>query len=539
MDRHVRDISGISPNEKRELLKKLLKTRKKGIHPVSAETKETEPSICPLSTEQKGLWTIYQMAPDNYAYNVPCAYRIRGPVHAEALKNAFDRLVLRHPCLRTRIQIRDGVPVQLVEPKATHSFETKNISGLPEPDINAWLKSKVREPFDLEKGPLVRVHLCSGSDKEHILLLTLHHIIFDGTALAILLNELSRFYEAEMTGIPATLPPLKASFSDFVDWQKKMLLSEEGRKHKKYWQQKLSGELPVLGLSLDRPKPPVQTYKGEVHATEIPPDMTGRLKKFAKEERAYVYSVLLSAYNVLLYRYAHQEDIAVGTPVAGRPRTEFENLPGYFVNMVVIRSAVSGGLSFRELLKQVQATVLEAMEHGDYPFTELVAEMGDLQDRSVSPLFQTAFVFQSWIKDIDQRILKRSEGDDRDRLVLEPVLSIHQEGEFDLTLELMEYEDKYLSFFKYNPDLFDHETIVRMSEHFRILLENIISDPECRLSELPILTDAENRRLVEWSESRAEYPRDKCMHRLFEARVEKNPEAVAVVYENERQHTGN
>jgi amino acid adenylation domain-containing protein len=532
MGKQEENISKMSAEEKRELLKRLLEKKRTDVSP---EPEKTGFLSYPLSAEQKGLWAIYRIAPDNYAYNVPCAYQIRGAVHIKALKNAFEHLSLRHPCLRTRIRAENEQPLQVIEQKAHFFFETQNISHLPESDINAYLKFKVREPFDLEKGPLMRVHLFSFSDTEHILLFILHHIIFDGTALAILLNEVNRFYEAELRGIPLSLPPLKTSYADFVDWQTNMLLSEEGRKHEIYWHQKLSGELPVLNLPLDRPRPRVQTYKGEVHTTEIPPHLANQIKALAQENEVYVYSALLSAYAVLLYRYTRQENILIGSPVAGRPRTEFEDLLGYFVNMVVIRSAVSGDLTFRKLLRQIQTTVLEAMGHGDYPFTKLAAELGDLQDRSVSPLFQTAFVFQSWIKDIDQKILKRSEEDARSRMVLEPLLNIHQEGEFDLTLEIMEYEDRYLSFFKYNPDLFDHETVVRMSEHFRILLEGIISDPDRRISKLPLLTDTEKHKLlVEWNDTQAEYTRDKCMHRLFEAQAEKNPKSVAVTYEDEK-----
>lgn len=531
MDLQTTDLSQLSGDHKRVLLKKLLEKRNRAVAS-SHRLNHAGPDRYPLAAGQKGLWMTHQLAPHNYAYNTPLAFKVAGILDPGALQLALERLVQRHDAMRTRIVTIDGKTVNDVAPTGELFFKAEDIAGLDETEIVAYLKKIIRKPFDLQAGPLMRVYLFSKSRTEHILLFNFHHIVFDGGSVVPLLNDLKRLYNAEYSREQGSSPPLETTYADFVAWQEEMLAGDNGRVHKKYWRQQLKGAPPVLDLPADRNRPPLPSLTGAVHCAAFSPDLSARLKKLAEVENVSLFALLLSIFKVLLYRYTHQEDILVGTPLETRPGTRFEALIGYFVNMVAIRSALSGDMSFRTLLKQVQATAFEALEHGDYPFSEIVRELAPDHDRSRSPLFQTAFAYQNWAMDIAAMgaATPVSSG-----LSFEPMLDIHQEGEFDVTLEIVETATDQQLFFKYNPDLFDAATIRRMAGHFRTLAESIIADPEKAVCRLQLLTDAEQHQILrEWNDTRADFPRDKCVHQLFEAQVEKNPDAVAVICEDRR-----
>ncbi|MCP4135959.1 MAG: SDR family NAD(P)-dependent oxidoreductase [bacterium] len=501
------------------------------IEAAAAKPVPGEASFYPLSSGQKGLWLIYEMAPENYAYNVPTAFKIAGEMNTAALKNAFTQLVLRHESLRAHIALQDDEYVQYIKPGAEFIFETEDLEnkGGTRDDIESYIRTKVREPFNLETGPLMRVHLFSFSRSSHILLITVHHIVFDGPAFLPLSGDLLKLYEAELSGTEAALPRLKATYKDFVSWQQGLIENDQGAESREYWLRKLSGDIPALNLPTDFPRPKIQTYQGAVYREELPGELAEKIENLSVKENVSVFSLLLSAYYVLLHKYSNQEDILLGAPVAGRSKTEFEDLVGYFVNMVVLRAQVHRSLSFRDLLDTVQTTILEAMTHGDYPFYDLFREINIQKNLGQSPLFQTVFVFQNWVRSINKTF-----SDAPLNAAFEPMLNIQQDGVYDLTLEIIEIEESYVLHLKYNPDLFSPGTIERMAGHYRTLLDTIIANPGQKIRELDLLTGEEKQDLlVEYNKTAKEFPRNKCIHELFEEQVEKTPGSIAVQHGDE------
>ncbi len=516
-------ISQMTTEQKWELLKKIMQERQK------------KDSPCRLSSGQRGLWFIHNMEPESYAYNVPCAFKIHGTLNIKALKNSFQILIKRHPVLQTVIQQRDdSEPFQSVSLKQPLFFREESITDKDESKIKPFLRAKAHEPFDLEKGPLMRVYLFQRSDTEHILLISLHHIIFDGTSFFVFMNELTKIYKAELIGKKAALPDIESSYANFVKWQENMLKSDEGKEHKKYWTGKLSGEMPVLNLPTDaRPDSEPRAKGGEIYKTEITAELSAKLKQLAQEKKVYLFSVLFSAFNTLLYRYTQQEDIITGTPATGRTSTVFEDLIGYFVNMLPLRVHLSGDMSFDNLMRQIHKTSMEALEHQDYPFPEIVSDLMITRgDGRGNPIFQTSFALQNLAKIFENRFFDKGNGDSL--LSLEHTLDIQQEEDFDLGLEIFDAE-KFLLFFKYNSGLFSYDIIVRMAEHFKILLKGITDTPNLRISELPMLSETERHKiLTQWNDTKTDYPKDKCIHQLFEEQAAKTPDAVAVVFEDEK-----
>jgi len=510
---------------------------------VSFDKENSELVAYPLSSGQKGLWLIYQMAPESYAYNVPTAFKINGTVDILALKKSFEKIVMRHQSLRAYITLKNNHFVQCINPEGNFFFETEKLDVSLEAHldngskknngINRLLRRKVREPFNLETGPLLRVHLFSFTDTSHVLLITVHHIVFDGPAFLPLSRDLFSLYESELTGNKALLPSLTASYQDFVNFQNNLLETDTGREHKKYWLNKFSGDIPILNLPLDHPRPHIQSYKGEVYTSEIPYELAKQVESLSKEENVSVFALLLAAYYVFLYKYSRQDDLLIGAPVAGRSQTGFEDLVGYFVNMVVLRINVVKDHTFLSLLEKVQHEILDVMTYGDYPFYDIVHELNLQKDLSQSPLFQVVFVFQNWMRSMDKLIFQNSTQDENNNHPLsadfEPMLNIQQEGVYDLTLEIIEIEQNYIMNLKYNPDLFEEKTIVRMSNHYRTLLNEIVSNPKQKINELQLLTENETKKLlVNWSQNYHTFPKDRCIHHLFEEQVKKNPNQIAI-----------
>ncbi len=524
-------IARLPEKQKRLLLKKLLENRKKSNF--LAFSPDPDNQTCyPLSHGQKGLWMTYQMAPDNYAYNTPMAWKIQGKIKKDVLRRAFERLLMRHAVLRTRISTQNQKPVNNIAANADIAFSNQDIGYMSDDKIHSFIRTRTREPFDLETGPVVRLYLFSKSKIEHILLFNFHHIIFDGGSVMTLMSDLICLYETTLYNQPDSLPPLKFSYADFVAWQNEMLTSRKGQVHRNYWRHQLQGGLPVLEMPTDRIRPPIQTYQGDVYSTEFSQELTNRIRQTAQQENTSVFALLLSVYNLLLYRYTRQEDIQVGTPIEMRSRTEFEDLIGYFVNMVVIRTVLTPDVSFKVLLKQVQATVLEALEHGDYPFTEIAKELAPHRDRSRPPLFQAAFAFQNWVKDIENAGFNKK---NLSGITFDPMLSVHQEGDFDITLEAVETGNRYKLFFKYNPDLFDHTTMVRLAGHFKVLTESVLDDPDRTIMELPMLSDVERTQLLlKWNDTHMDFPQNTCIQRLFEEQADKTPNVVAVDFDGDK-----
>jgi amino acid adenylation domain-containing protein len=502
-------------------------------HPAEAQ------SLYPLSYGQQSLWFLRQIAPESAAYHVAFTAQICSAVDVPALQRAFQALVNRHTALRATYAMRDGKLVQQVHAHMEVSFEETDASTWSWNVLNARVLKAYQRPFDLERGPTLRVNLFTQSVQNHVLLLTSHHIATDGWSLWVMLDELRTLYHAEHSNTPASLPLLSLQYTDYVRWQTNMLAGPEGERLWAYWEKQLAGALPVLNLPTDRPRPPVQAYRGASRTFRLNQMLTRQLKALAKTEEVTLYVMLLAAFQSLLYRYTDQEDIIVGSPVFGRDRAEFAGIVGHFINMVTLRADFSGNPTFKAFLRQVRHTFLNAIKHHEYPFSLLIERLQLVRTSSYSPLVQVMFTLQKPHRsEMLAEFFIPAETHTQVEfggLTLRPFFIPQQEGQFDLTLNMGEVNESLFGSLMYNTDLFEASTIDRMLGHFQTLLESIVANPEQRLSDLPLLTEEDQYRLlVEWNDTKSDYPEHMCIHQLFEEQVRQTPEAVAVVFEGEK-----
>ena len=515
---------------------------------ISSTPRQNKPKILPqkvditvnyaLSHGQKALWFLYKLAPQSHAYNVAFTARICSQVSVPTLKQAFQKLNDRHPMLRATFFEQDGEPRQKIKDRQEICFEEFDASAWSPDELKQQVIQAYQRPFDLERGPILRVSLFNCSDCDRVLLLSIHHIACDGWSIWLLLDELRVIYQGQIHEFESLLPTLEFSYLDYVNWQSEILANSEGEGLWHYWQQQLAGELPLLNLPTDRRHPPVQNYQGSSHSFNLSPELTQKLKELGQTEGTTTFMTLLAAFQVLLHRYTGQDDILVGSPMKCRSQTEWHKIFGYLVNPVVLRANLADNPSFSAFLAQVRQTVLNAIAHQDYPFPLLVERLQPERESSRSPLFQTMFVLQKPNKSGD--ILDLLAADESVRvnwggLELESFEIPQQDGQFDLTLEMMETKDSIRGILKYDTDLFDAATIARMEGHFQVLLEGIVANPSQQIGHLPILTPSEEHQLlVEWNDTKTDYPQDKCIHQLFEEQVEKTPDAIALVFEDQQ-----
>ncbi|NJM17637.1 MAG: amino acid adenylation domain-containing protein [Richelia sp. SM1_7_0] len=483
----------------------------------------------PLSFAQQGLWFIHELNPYNPAYNIPIVIDFKGDLDLSILQKCVDEIVRRHEVLRTSFTLIDGQPVQVINRDAalTLTFEDLRSRSLCQRNSTAEILTTefARQPFDLSAASLLRGKVLQISEKDFHLIIVLHHIIADGWSIGIFIKELVGLYEAYSQGKLPQLPELPIQYKDFANWQRKWIDCQRTQKLLTYWKQKLQGQLPVLNLPTDRPRSPVQTFKGAKAKLVLPQNLKVELKNLSHQLGVTLFMSLLSAFKILLFRYTNQTDIIVGSPIANRNRAEIESLIGFFVNVLVLRTDLSGNLSFQDLLARVKSTALEAYVHQDLPFEKLVEELQPSRDLSYNPLFQVMFVLQNVpIPNLDL-----------------PDISVsYEEGyngtsKFDLTLFMEDSQEGLVATCEYNTDLFNANTITRMLGHFQTLLSSIVNNPQQCISELPLLTPPESQQLlVEWNDTKTDYPQDKCIHQLFETQVEKTPSDIAVIFENQQ-----
>jgi amino acid adenylation domain-containing protein/non-ribosomal peptide synthase protein (TIGR01720 family) len=481
----------------------------------------------PLSFAQQRLWFLDQLVPDNPFYNMPSAVRLQGQLDVAALVQSLNEVVRRHEALRTTFATVEGQPVQVIAPTLTVPLPVVDLSELPEAEREAEVRRLVveeaRRPFALAQGPLVRAQVLRLGAKEHVVLLMLHHIVSDAWSMEVLLRELGVLYAAFAQGQPSPLPELPVQYADFALWQRQWLQGEVLEAQQAYWQGQLR-EVPVLELPTDHPRPALPSFRGATYPFVVPTSLAAALKALSQREGATLFMTLLAAFQILLARYSRQEDIVVGSPIANRTRLETEGLIGFFVNTLVLRTDLRGNPSFRELLGRVREVCLGAYAHQDLPFEQLVEELQPVRDLSRTPLVQVMFVLQN-------ASLPALEFPG---FTLTPVEVDRGAAHFDLTLSLLDTEQGVRGWFNYNLDLFDAATIARMAGHWQTLLEGLVTQPEQRLSELPLLTAAEcDQLLVEWNDTKGDYSQDVCVHQLFEWQVERTPDAVAVVCEDQ------
>jgi amino acid adenylation domain-containing protein len=492
-----------------------------------------------LSYGQRSMWFLNQLAPESPAYNVVFPAYVRSPVDIPALRRAFQALLDRHPILRTTLHVRAAAPVQRVHPRMQVAFEVTEAAGWPRQQVEDYLYHLVHRPFDLERGPVMRVDLLQLSPSESILVFIVHHIAIDFWSLVGLVEELGRLYAAETSGEPAHLPELKFHYVDYAAWQEAMLASPKGERMLAYWQEQLAGELPALDLPSDRPRPMVQTYNGETLNLAVDPELAGQLKDLALAEGVTLNMLLVAAFKTLLYRYTGQEDLPIGTLATGRSRAEFENVVGYFVNPIVLRSDLAGNPPFREFLGKVRQTVLGALEGEEAPFPLLVERLQPVRDASRTPLFQVMFIMLQ-PRHLEQEGVsqffmgKQGAQMHMGGLALESFTQEQRTAMFDLTLTMVEAGGELSSHWNFNTDLFDTATIERMAGHYEALLRSLAADPSARLLDLPLLPEAERRQLLEeWNDTGRPFPQDICFQQLFEAQVQRTPHAPAAIFRDQ------
>ena len=520
-------LADLSPAEKRALLAELLRKKL-----------QASESYCPLSYNQQGIWFLSQLAPESMVYNVSFAARITSDLNVPALRRSFQTLVDRHPCLRTTFSVRSGKPVQRIERAAKVHFEELDASAWSRDEMEPRLADEAHRPFDLEQGPLLRVSVFKRSVREHYLLLVVHHIVIDFWSLAILLDELGTIYPAEAAGMQATLPPLHLQYSDYVRWQSEMLAGAEGERLWAYWQKQLAGQLPILDLPTDRPRQRIQTHRGGSHDFVLNDELSALLKDLAKVQGATLYVVMLAAFQAMLHYLSGQDDLVVGSPVVGRSRADFEEIVGLFTNPVFLRVSLSGNPTFHEFVSHVRQTVLEALEHQDYPTLRLVEQLKPARDLSRPPICQAMFVLDKPHGLAEKGASTFVHGKtgptmNSGGLVLESFPLEHRSASLDLVLLVVESTQSLSISIRYNAELFDHSTVIRFGKYFETLLEHVVMQPEARLSDLADVlaaADLEERPPVDFNQADIPYPDNVCIHRLFEDQVERTPDRIALTF---------
>ncbi|ASA29406.1 pyoverdine non-ribosomal peptide synthetase PvdD [Pseudomonas aeruginosa] len=482
-----------------------------------------------LSFAQERQWFLWQLEPESAAYHIPSALRLRGRLDVDALQRSFDSLVARHETLRTRFRLEGGRSYQQVQPAVSVSIEREQFG---EEGLIERIQAIVVQPFDLERGPLLRVNLLQLAEDDHVLVLVQHHIVSDGWSMQVMVEELVQLYAGYSQGLDVVLPALPIQYADYALWQRSWMEAGEKERQLAYWTGLLGGEQPVLELPFDRPRPVRQSHRGAQFILELDIDLSQALRRVAQQEGATAFALLLASFQALLYRYSGQADIRVGVPIANRNRVETERLIGFFVNTQVLKADLDGRMGFDELLAQARQRALEAQAHQDLPFEQLVEALQPERSLSHNPLFQVLFNYQSEARGNGQAFRF-------DELQMESVQFDSRTAQFDLTLDLTDEEQRFCAVFDYATDLFDASTVERLAGHWRNLLRGIVANPRQRLGELPLLDAPERRQtLSEWNPAQRECAVQGTLQQRFEEQARQRPQAVALILDEQRLSYG-
>jgi amino acid adenylation domain-containing protein len=484
----------------------------------------------PLSFPQQRLWFLHQLDPNRSDYHFPFALNLTGSLNVTALQQSLDAIVARHEVLRTNFVSEDGNPVQVIRPPQPVELQWVDLQKYSQSEREVEVKRRLlqesKRTFNLSQDLMLRGFLFKLAPEEHILLLAMHHIATDGESMGVFSSELKELYTAFCNGQSPTLSELPIQYADFAAWQQQCLRGESLQTLQAYWQQQMVGAPELLALPTDRSRPALQTFRGSSQSFSLSEDLTQSLRLLSRKEGATLFMTLLAAFNALLFRYTGSEDIVVGSPIANRNRQEIEGLIGFFVNTLALRSDVSGNPSFQQLLARVREVALGAYTHQDLPFEMLVEVLQSKRDLSYSPIFQVMFVFNESIALSNLEL---------PGLTVSPRMLDDIAAQVDLILFIEQPNNELLGKWIYNTDLFDADTIERMNGHFQTLLTGIVDNPKRAIAELPLLTVAEQQQLlVEWNDTQTEYPQNKYIHQLFEEQVERTPDAIAVVFEQQQ-----
>ena len=514
---------------KRALLQKRLRGKTpdaSGSTPISKRS-ESEPAA--LTSMQQRLWYLDQLEPNTAVYNIPAAFQLSGRLNLDALKNSLNEIVRRHEILRTSYQLEDEIPVQIIAPVSLIDLPIIDLQEHSHNNQQAELENRLcaeaKRSFNISAGPVTRWSLFKLSEEEHVFFFMAHHIAFDGWSSRVFLSELTELYAAYCADSPSPLPELSIQYADYAFWHRQWLQREELTKQVSYWRDNLSGELPILGMPTDYPRPALQSIQGSMEKLHVDLSLVERLSSVGHSENATLFMVLLTAFKVLLHRYTGQDDLIVGSPIANRTNTQTHGLIGLFANILVLRTKLEGAPTFRSLLQQIRDMCLEAFDNPDIPFERLVEELNPERDMSITPVFQVLFAFQA-----DPGHPKEMSG-----ITITPVDVPLSVARTDLSLWI-DQTDKGLNLgLEYCTDLFNRDTIARLLQNFKILLEDIIVDPDKNIEKLALLSETEQVTLLrDWNATDAVYPKAKCLHQLIEDQGDRTPEKVAVVFGQEQ-----
>jgi amino acid adenylation domain-containing protein len=489
-----------------------------------APTSAPEGNLLPLSFSQTGMWFMEQLAPNSAAYNIAATIRFTGKLQKEALQRSLNELVRRHESLRTTFQNTGEELVRIVTPELVLKIPEMDLRNIPSTsrleEAKRILKEEAGRPFNLAQGPLIRVLILRLDEQDHVLLLNIHHAVSDQWSMGVIAREMTSFYNGQCEGAASCANSLPVQYSDFAAWQGKWLNSADWETQLSYWKRKLANFQP-LEFPTDRARPPVQTFHGAHDRLSLSKETIDGLKRLSAQENATLYMAFLAAFKALLLRYYGQEDIAIGSPIANRNRIEWEEVVGTFINILVLRTDLSGNPTFREVLQRVRKVILEAFSHQEIPFQKLVEELQPKRETTRPPLVQVLFNFHhappgnidlaslSWVPfEIDQWA-----------------------SQFDISVTI-DTEITRKIWMGYNTDLYDAETIARLLKHYKKFIEEALSNPDQPIQKIQILTEPERHLLTEWNETNRNY-RDKCTHELFEEQVEQSSDAVAVAFKGE------
>ncbi|HEX2927283.1 MAG TPA: amino acid adenylation domain-containing protein, partial [Ruminiclostridium sp.] len=519
------DVLRSLPADKRDLLLKAVQ-RKKVDNCVSVLPRREQSEPIPASFSQERMWFLNELVPGNPAYNIFLSVRVKGGLNIDILNHTINGIIKRHETLRTRFVTVDGRLVVKLDAELKTQCRVVDLTQLSsyekEKSIYQLTDEEVKKSFDLASTPLFRITLLKLEEKCYIMLINMHHIISDGWSTGLFLKEITVLYQAGIKGLEAGLPQLEYTYGDYAFWQREYLKGSVLDKKLSFWKKYLGYSSLMLDLPLDKPKQSLQSNMGASSRFAVPDNISSRIKEICRKENITLFTFLLTAFNVLLYKYTYQEDIIVGTPVANRTRSEFEGLIGCFVNTIPLRTDISGNPTFREVLERVSKSNAEAFDNQDMPFDVLVEELHLERDLSRHPIFQVMFVLQNasyktiGIENVEFEIMNTDS----------------RTSKFDLTLEV--YEEEVINGrFEYSTDIFESSTIVRMTENFINLLKNIVNDYGQRVMEIDILGEQERTLILkEWNNTRVEYPKVPSIISLFENQVIKTPDSIAIIFDN-------
>jgi hypothetical protein len=476
----------LSP-ERRALLELLLKSKSASSPATQVIAKRKQENNCALSFAQERLWFLDQLEPGSPFYNLASAVRLTGNLDARALEFSISEIIRRHEVLRTTFPAMNGEPVQVISQATPYKLPLVDLRAIDQTEREIEARRLAIEegdkPFDLARGPLLRAQLVLLDANDHLLLFTLHHILTDDWSTGLFMSEVAALYRAHLAGLPSPLPELPIQYADYAMWQREKLQGETLDAQAAYWKKQLGGKLAVLDLPSDRPRPALQTYAGATYPFALTLQLSNAIKSLGQQESATSFMTLLAAFKVLLYRYTIQQEIIVGTPIAGRSRPQLESLIGFFINTLVLRTPLSGDLTFRELLSRTREVALGAYANQDLPFEKLVEILQPERDLSRSPLFQVMFGMQNAPR----------KSFELPGLTLGSMDAEVTTAKFDLSLDMWEEPDGFKGLFEYNTDLFDATTVAQMAIHFESLLENIAENPDQSISALPLLSGEQKR----------------------------------------------